>query len=156
LERVRSWPNYENATIDGESRLGIVAGNSQLFGTFTNITSPEIREASHDTIFTVVSELYHNGYSFGDCQGGAVFVGGSDVGGITGSIFNEGTIIRTGTQTLASGDVNEAIAQDCTGTGNSFRGEDFKVARVTVTWSDTMSASHRTHSISRQAYIAKF
>ncbi|MCB1152022.1 MAG: hypothetical protein H6684_06095 [Deltaproteobacteria bacterium] len=125
LEQVRSWPYYESVTVDGTNHPGIVSTNTELFGTFNNVTMP-----GTNMEFDVTVELYHNGYTQ-DCSG--VLFGSSG-----GSVNVNDSILNSG-----------SIQGDCT---TGVRGEDFKIIRATVNWTDRFGAQE----IQRHAYISRF
>jgi prepilin-type N-terminal cleavage/methylation domain-containing protein len=143
MEQIRSWPLYDD--FDALTRPGVTINNNLLFA--TNVIYNEQRT----TKFTRTVELGHNGFEnlgggSGDCNGlkfqsGA---GGFDedlnLGGIPGS--------------MNTGDVGEKC-------GGTFRGEDFKLVRVTVTWEDNNCNRYLNplgckHQIIRHMYVAGY
>jgi Tfp pilus assembly major pilin PilA len=128
LEKVRSWPYYED---QGGNTYGITLNNTDLFGTETGLSVRNWK-----VYFSRTTELIHKGAICG-----AGWIWGSDYG--EGSFVNPNSGL-TGL-TLDTGNVNPCGS-------NSYYGEDFKMVRVTVEWDDQFG----THQIVRNMYIARF
>jgi len=135
LEQIRSWPLYE----DYGTQRGVTRRNGFLFG------SESLTVGEHHQAFTRVAEVLRNGYD----------VMGSGTANCDGIKFlstevNEGNIAGGGS--LNTGNVGER----CSG---GFRGEDFKLIRVTVSWYDRSfgaTSTARQHQIVRHMFLAKF
>ncbi len=150
IEQIRSWPQYEDVTVGTTAVMGIETGNAALFtnevwgdtncSSCTN-TLPGVKET-----FTVSATVMRNGYD------GATKCKGYTFGGTLGTGADDGWANTTPTGSDA-GEWPADFAGDCP--AGTWRGEDFKIIRVNVTWTDRMSETIR-HSIDRQAYIAKF
>ena len=141
LEQIRAWPLYEDYSVNNP---GITSNNTSLF----NVESG-IKVGEHYTSFNRTTELLHNGYSTGyDCTSGGFIFDNS------GGDYNEGN--TGGGGSLNTGEVGEKCAS-----GN-YRGEDFKLIKVTISWIDPLvgrrgtSTLQATHTITRYMYIAKF
>lgn len=124
IEKILSWSPYENQ--DGV--YGIESDNSELFGSFPNQMTP-----GANNVFQLSAELFHNGYS-----------GSTGCNGIR--FASSGGYFAVDEGELLTGAVNQ---DDCA--SGSYRGEDFKIVRVTVSWDDRFGG----HSIERQAYVTK-
>jgi len=154
IEAVRAWPVYETTAVSGGITLGITDfTNPNLY--YLEQPAPSL-DPHHE--YRVSVEGYRNGYSLGDCGGGAMF--GQTASDRGHPNVDEGNLQTWGAH-VPDGSINEAIQGDCT--GSAYRGEDFVVVSVTVIWTDTLSVSHtnplankNTFRINRQAYIAKF
>ncbi|MBZ0271835.1 prepilin-type N-terminal cleavage/methylation domain-containing protein [bacterium] len=129
LERVFAWPVYETTTVESVSRPGINTGNTELF------TTKVVRVPPDKIPYTVTSELYHNGYTQ-TCQ--------PTLFGVSGGSRN----VDDGD--LNTGNYSPLLQGDCS--SGQYRGEDFKVVRVKVSWSDIFG----THEIQRHGYVARF
>lgn len=124
IEKILSWSPYENQS----NAYGIESDNPELFGTFPNLTTP-----GANNVFNLTAEVFHNGYS-----------GSTGCNGIR--FANSGGYFAVDEGDLKTGAVNQ---DDCA--DGSYRGEDFKIVRVTVSWDDRFGG----HSIERQAYVTK-
>jgi type II secretory pathway pseudopilin PulG len=129
LERVRSWPMYEDQS---NALRGITAANLELFNTEVNLTLNDWK-----VFFDRQTELVHNGYSGGACTNGYIYGVNIDEGN-----FNNGSSIGL---TLNTGNVNPCA-------GGGYSGEDFKLVRVSVSWNDVFGF----HEIVRHMFISKF
>ncbi|MDP8224689.1 MAG: prepilin-type N-terminal cleavage/methylation domain-containing protein [Candidatus Lernaella stagnicola] len=138
LEQIRSWPMYED--YDG-STPGITNNNSRLIG--TEVT----HMGEHHQLFTITSKVLRNGFDSlgtgtGNCDGLKFASTEVDEGGIIG-----GGSMNTGN-----------VGEYCNG---GYRGEDFKLVRVRVSWYEKSHAAgasslQRGHEIFRYMFLAKF
>jgi prepilin-type N-terminal cleavage/methylation domain-containing protein len=133
LEQIRSWPLWED--YDANSP-GITTANTALFGAETNIKVGEHYEG-----FNRTTEMVRNGYTGSYGCGGNPFIFAT-----SGGTYSEGNIPGGGSLNTGT------TAGEYCGSGSNYRGEDFKVIRVKVTWADLFG----NHEINRYMYIAKF
>ena len=132
LEQVKSWPYYED--VDASNGLyGITDNNNAannpndfLFGTESNV-QVNVWQVS----FTRTTTLVHNGYGSMSCNG---------------ILFGD----PGGSMEVDDGVLNTGAVNPCTGGG--YRGEDFKLVRVTVSWNDVFGA----HQLSRHMFVSRF
>lgn len=129
LEKIKAWPVYEQIT-----------PSTNLYGQsdFWNESEVELSEDNVGMAFSRVTSVFHNGHTV-DCDG---ILYDSLVGDIDDELMNTGLVVPEGANVDNPCDPGE------------YRGEDFKLVRVVVSWSDSFGL--KDHSISRFAYIAKF
>ena len=150
IEQIRSWPQYETIALDnGDVLYGIENSNSDLFTDevwggeghpYSTHTLPGVKET-----FTVTATASRNGYTgASDCKG-------YTFGGSIGNGTDDGWL-NTTPVSGSSSEWPEDFVGSC---GSGWRGEDFTIVRVHVTWTDKMRFT-ASHTIDRQAYIAKF
>jgi len=133
LEQIRSWPLWEDYNTNSP---GITTNNTALFAAETNIKVGEHYEG-----FGRTTELVRNGYTGSYGCSGSPFVFAT-----SGGTYSEGNIPGGGSLNTGTS------AGEYCGSGSNYRGEDFKVIRVRVTWDDLFGH----HEINRYMYIAKF
>ncbi len=143
FEQIRSWPLYEDYSATSR---GITVNNTLLFGVENNLKVGE-----HYVAFKRTTEVMRNGYGTPyDCNHGGGFIFSSSP---PSAGYNEGNI--SGGGSLNTGSTGEI----CPG-GSSYRGEDFKIIRVTIEWDDPLviaaDRSNAHHTIYRYMYLAKF
>lgn len=145
IEQIKSWPYYDTVGVV----FGIDPGNTTLFK-----TNDPVFVVDYDMTFNITSTVMRNGY---DASGG-----GWDMVNCPGTPGNNSVIFDLtagGSDHLYSKEysgsaavsLNTQFVEPC-GTSGGYRGEDFKLVTVVVSWSDSMG----THSLTRQAYIARF
>ncbi len=150
IEQIRSWPQYQSVTLStGNIVQGIDSTNPDLFTdelwgdticSSCTHTMPGIQET-----FKIEADVMWNGHGeHSDCSG-------FTFGGTSGGAGCDDKWLNT-TPLGASTEWPEDFIGDCPA---GLRGEDFKIIRVHVTWTDKMSKSI-AHTIDRQAYIAEF
>jgi prepilin-type N-terminal cleavage/methylation domain-containing protein len=150
LEQIRSWPLYGN--IDA-TRPGLTTDNTALFGTDTVIDNWGVT-------YTRITSLVRNGYfASGTC-------GTDTIKFTTGGTYDEGyTSENSNLGTLNTGNVGVG----CSASDSSYtpRGEEFKMVRVRVQWTDRMGpglpagespgiTGRGTHEIERNMFVAGF
>lgn len=136
FEQIRSWRMWEDH-YDSSGNIdnyGITTSNAALFGA-EEIKYGTFQSGKYQLKFTRTAELIRNGYDNLDCNG-IIFE--------SGGTYDEG--LTTGLGSLNTGDVGEKCAS------GGYRGEDFKVVRTTVSWSDRFGS----HSVVRHMYLAEF
>lgn len=126
IEKIMSWTPYENQG----SQPGITSTNVLLFGSLPNTYSDD----GH-VIFQTEASLFHNGYTSPSNCNGIRFA-------------SSGGMFAVNEDSLNTGTVNPDPVNCSSG---QYRGEDFKIVRVKVTWGDQFGS----HSIERNAYITK-
>lgn len=135
LEQIRSWPLYE----DYGTQRGITQNNGLLF------LSENLKVGEHHQTFTRTSEVVRNGHDY-------MGPGTNDGDGLkfVAAEIDEGTIVGGGS--MNTGNVGEK-------SGSAYRGEDFKLIRVTVSWYDRSfgaTSAERQHEIVRHMFLAAF
>jgi len=134
LETVKSWPLYDDYGASGP--WGITSNNTDLFASESNITVN-----NWFVYFGRTTTLVHNGYGDLDCNG-ISFDGSSGIIIVDEGAFNNGAALG---MTMNTEDVNP-----CGGGG--YRGEDFKLIKVTVDWDDVFGY----HKLTRHMFISRF
>ena len=175
IEKVRAWPAYLNQTDDYDSSNygvhGIDLENDALFegeegtdwfGASQYVQENNLKVNWSTTTFRRRTWIQQNGYFQTDCDG-VVFKGTSGPG-----IFNEGRIYSYYEDGyLTSSDFSDESQQpslnqnaranwtelgydpDC---DSKYRGPDFKLVRVEVSWTDVFSQGSR-HTVVRDLFI---
>jgi Tfp pilus assembly protein PilV len=142
VEQLRSWPNYEASG----GNPGLDPGNP-LMGTHT------VQVADYGKPFTITTTIMRNGYSPNGSDNGwdSACSPSSDNSVVFASSGSGHRVITEWSSGAVS--LNTGPQEYCN--SSSYRGEDFVVVRVVVTWTDLWNET-QTHSVARQAFIARY